>query len=82
MLKIKQYNLHFTAPSPPQNLRVKSVTADSISIEWMPPAEPNGQLKHYIIKYTSINISGDSLLKRDYCQNSMYFFKIQIILNC
>ncbi|XP_060876851.1 insulin-like receptor [Metopolophium dirhodum] len=57
-------------PSPPQNLRVKSVTADSISIEWMPPAEPNGELKHYIIKYTSINISGDSLLKRDYCQNS------------
>jgi len=48
----------------------------------MPPAEPNGELKHYIIKYTSINISGDSLLKRDYCQNSMYFFYlIYVIIN-
>lgn len=65
--------MFFTAPSPPQNLHVTSETSDSITIAWSPPAEPNGELKQYIIKYSSNNISWDSLLKRDYCQNSMFF---------
>lgn len=47
-------------------------TSDSITIEWLPPAEPNGQLNYYVIKYTSNNISGDSLLKRDYCHNGIF----------
>lgn len=63
----------FIAPSPPQYLHVTSETSDSITIEWLPPAEPNGKLKNYVIKYSSNNISWDSLLKRDYCQNSMLF---------
>lgn len=68
--------MFFIAPSPPQYLHVKSETSDSITIEWLPPAEPNGKLNQYIIKYTSNNISWDSLLKRDYCQNSMYFIQV------
>jgi len=63
--------MFFVAPSPPQYLHVISETANSITIEWLPPAEPNGKISQYIIKYTSINISWDSISKRDYCQNSM-----------
>lgn len=68
--------IFYVAPSPPQNLRVTAVTADSITIKWLPPVEPNGQLNHYIIKYSSNNISGESLSKRDYCQNSMFFLSL------
>lgn len=62
------------APSPPQFLHVVSETSDSITIEWLPPAEPNGKLSYYKIIYSSNNISWDSLLKRDYCQNSKFWF--------
>lgn len=59
------------APSPPQNLRVTYYNTDSITIEWQPPAEPNGIIKNYIIKYSPNNISWDSLDKRDYCRDGM-----------
>lgn len=72
--------MFLTAPSPPQFLHVVSETSDSITIEWLPPAEPNGKLLHYKIKYSSNNISWDSLLKRDYCQNSKFF--IMVVLCC
>ncbi|VVC26261.1 Hypothetical protein CINCED_3A024692 [Cinara cedri] len=58
-------------PSAPQFLHVVSETSDSITIEWLPPVEPNGKIVGYRIIYSSNNISWDSLLKRDYCQNSV-----------
>lgn len=68
------------APSPPQYLHVISETANSITIEWLPPAEPNGQISEYIIKYSSNNISWDSISKRDYCQNSMLFSSLKLYI--
>lgn len=68
------YEYMILVPSPPQNLRVVSETSDSIKIEWEAPAEPNGEIQKYVIKYSSNNISVDSLGKRDYCQNGIVFF--------
>lgn len=62
----------FVVPSPPQLLHAASVTSDSITITWLPPAEPNGKLNYYVIKYMAINLSGDSFMKRDYCHDSMF----------
>ncbi len=57
----------FSAPSKPILTKLEA-TPDSIYIEWLPPAEPNGDVTHYKIEYT-----GDRegiALKRDYCVNS------------
>ena len=42
-----------TAPSPPRHLTRTRVFDDGIEINWIPPREPNGDIRHYIIKYTT-----------------------------
>ena len=44
-----------TAPSPPRHLTVTRVCDDGIELNWIPPREPNGDIRHYIIKYTTQN---------------------------
>ena len=42
-----------TDPSPPRYLTVTRVFDDGIELNWIPPREPNGDIRHYIIKYTT-----------------------------
>ena len=42
-----------TAPSPPRHLTITRVFDDGIELNWIPPKEPNGDIQHYIIKYTT-----------------------------
>ena len=44
-----------TAPSPPRHLTITSyrVCYDGIELNWIPPRKPNGDIQHYIIKYTT-----------------------------
>ena len=42
-----------TAPSPPRHLTITRVFDDGIELNWIPPREPNGDIRHYIIKYTT-----------------------------
>ena len=44
-----------TAPSPPRHLTITRVCDDGIELNWIPPREPNGDIRHYIIKYTTQN---------------------------
>ena len=44
-----------TAPSPPRHLTRTRVFDDGIELNWIPPREPNGDIRHYIIKYTTQN---------------------------
>ena len=41
------------APSYPRNLTISRVFNDGIELNWIPPREPNGDIRHYIIKYTT-----------------------------
>ena len=45
----------YTAPSPPRHLTITRVFNDGIELNWIPPREPNGDIRHYIIKYTTQN---------------------------
>ena len=42
-----------TAPSPPRNITINRVCNDGIELNWIPPREPNGDIRHYVIKYTT-----------------------------
>ena len=42
-----------TVPSPPRHLTITRVFDDGIELNWIPPREPNGDIQHYIIKYTT-----------------------------
>ena len=42
-------------PSPPRHLTRTRVCDDGIELNWIPPREPNGDIRHYIIKYTTQN---------------------------
>ena len=44
-----------SAPSPPRHLTITGVFDDGIELNWIPPREPNGDIQHYIIKYTTQN---------------------------
>ena len=40
-------------PSPPRHLTITRVFDDGIELNWIPPREPNGDIRHYIIKYNT-----------------------------
>ena len=42
-----------TVPSPPRYVTITRVFDDGIELNWIPPREPNGDIRHYIIKYTT-----------------------------
>ena len=39
-------------PSSPGEVRITRVFQDGIELNWLPPAEPNGEVLHYVIYYT------------------------------
>ena len=45
--------LYITAPSYPRHITITRVCVDGIELNWIPPREPNGDIRHYIIKYTT-----------------------------
>ena len=42
-----------TAPSPPRDLTITRIFQHGIELNWIPPRETNGDIQHYIIKYTT-----------------------------
>ena len=42
-----------TDPSPPRDLTITRVFQHGIELNWIPPRETNGDIQHYIIKYTT-----------------------------
>ena len=44
-----------TVPSPPRDLTITRLFDDGIELNWIPPREPNGDIRHYVIKYTTQN---------------------------
>ena len=42
-----------TGPSPPRDLTITRVFQQGIELNWLPPRETNGDIQHYIIKYTT-----------------------------
>ena len=47
------HTVYITAPSPPRHLTITRVFDDGIELNWIPPREPNGDIRHYNIKYTT-----------------------------
>ena len=47
--------VHPTDPSPPRDLTITRVFQHGIELNWIPPRETNGDIQHYIIKYTTQN---------------------------
>ena len=43
----------FTVPSAARDLTITRVFDDGVELNWIPPREPNGDIRHYIIKYTT-----------------------------
>lgn len=54
----------FKAPSQPRNVFAKATKHNELKVKWAPPAEPNGNITHYIVRVTR-----DQYLvnHRDYC---------------
>ena len=42
-------------PSPPRDLTITRVFQHGFELNWIPPRETNGDIQHYIIKYTTQN---------------------------
>ena len=42
----------YTGPSPPRYLTITKVFKDGIQLNWIPSTLPNGDISHYIIKYS------------------------------
>ena len=47
--------LYIIGPSPPRDLTRTGVFDSGIELNWIPPSEPNGDIRHYILSYTSQN---------------------------
>lgn len=54
----------FKAPTQPRNVFAKATKHNELKVKWGPPAEPNGNITHYIVRVTR-----DQYLvnHRDYC---------------
>ncbi|XP_075065450.1 phosphatidylinositol phosphatase PTPRQ isoform X2 [Mixophyes fleayi] len=69
--------------SPPQNLVSTGVNATAISLEWSPPAEPNGIITHYEIIYTNStivlaqNTSSTSITLADLNPYTLYRYSVR-----
>ena len=48
-------NILSTGPSCPRKLTISSASSKWIELNWIPPIEPNGDIQHYRIKYTTQN---------------------------
>ena len=48
-----KYAINFTVPSATRDLTITRVYDNGIELNWIPPRAPNGNIRHYIIKYTT-----------------------------
>lgn len=39
----------FAAPGPPAGIKASPLSASSVLVSWLPPARPNGRIKHYTL---------------------------------
>ena len=58
------YHIVFVVPNEPFSLEVVSVTASSVTLQWMPPQTTNGVITQFSIQYgeTVINNFGNNSL--------------------
>ena len=43
--------LLFSVPTEPYSLKLAAVTSSSVTLQWMPPATPNGVITQYSLQY-------------------------------
>ncbi|KAJ8926815.1 hypothetical protein NQ314_020663 [Rhamnusium bicolor] len=65
--RIKYFRTKPSMPSSPQNLQVVSNSSDSLIISWLPPANPNGNITHYIISCKKHSNGDNDSEDRNYC---------------
>lgn len=56
-------------PSVMIDVSATAISYDTISISWIRPLEPNGNLSHYILKYQKQADDKNLILQRNYCAN-------------
>ena len=58
------YHILFVVPSEPQSFQVVSINSSSVTLQWRPPATPNGIITQYSVQFdtTVINFSSNMLL--------------------
>lgn len=56
-------------PSIMLNVKAESNSYDSVSLSWLPPLHPNGNLSHYVLTYRRQYYDKNLLLQRNYCNN-------------
>ena len=61
-----------TVPSPPRHLTITRVFDDGIELNWIPPREPNGDIRHYVIKY----ITQDGTRQEINTTNSINYYNL------
>ena len=49
------YILLFSVPGPPADIKSMSSGARSVSVTWLPPTQPNGDLLHYSVYYRPLS---------------------------
>lgn len=65
----------FLVPTVPLNLKVSSISSHQLSIQWLPPLSPNGNVTHYEINATWEKDDAKFLQQRDYCLERKFLFK-------
>ncbi|XP_048866295.1 neuronal cell adhesion molecule-like isoform X12 [Brienomyrus brachyistius] len=55
----QQFNTPEGVPGPPASLRITNPSLDSLTVEWGPPVELNGQLTGYTLRYQPINSTNE-----------------------
>ncbi|XP_060582586.1 protogenin-like isoform X2 [Ruditapes philippinarum] len=77
-------------PSEPLSVQIQTVKPGKILVNWLPPAQPNGQIKSYTIMYTDVPSETDDLwirVEKNGSENSaqitisdtsgqLYYFKL------
>ena len=66
-----------TVPSPPRDLTITRVFDDGIELNWIPPREPNGDIRHYIVKYTTQDGTQQEVNTTN-CHNINYQYLVEL----
>ncbi|KDR13786.1 hypothetical protein L798_12081, partial [Zootermopsis nevadensis] len=59
------------SPSPPVALDVTTATSSELTIKWLSPLEPNGNVTHYVVIGTWIKDDQSMLDQRNYCNEPL-----------
>lgn len=81
----------FAAPTVPRSLKAYSNSSTELVIHWNPPAVPNGNVTHYVVRGTWEHDDQKFLEQRNYCSERksisyfvssvLYKTEIRIFLN-